>query len=328
MLLSIITPVYNVAHYLPATIESILNQSFRDFELILIDDGSTDGSNEICCRYANSDPRIRIIRQENQGVSAARNKGLECATGDIIGFVDSDDIIDHDMYQCLISTLLQSEADIVQCSHDRVSYASRGKDKSVCRNYECIDGKQFVRRMFTKQGSDYTNQVALWSKIYRKSLFKNIHFPEGQTYEDEHETYKICLAANRIALIEEPLYHYIHRDNSIITGTSPRKMLDKQKAIYDRLLWLPVRLPELEKKCVMSFAAYSEHILCDLWQAGETTAANNALNLMLKGIRGYESYLNRYDRFYIRLLRHGLFKDWILRNSFAPLQKLISKIRR
>lgn len=326
MLLSIITPVYNVAPYLASTIESILGQTFKDFELILVDDGSTDGSREICMKYADQDTRIRLISQSNQGVSAARNKGLDSAKGDVIGFVDSDDIIDPDMYQIMINIMTLTDSDIVQCNHDRV-------DTPLCRSrknhpeYKCIDGAEFVRRMFSKQGRDYTNQVSLCTKIYKKKLFDKIQFPVGQTYEDEQETYKACLSAHKIALTDEILYHYIKRENSIITGISPRKMLDKQKSLYDRCQWLPLRMPELEKACLSSFISYSKHILCELWKHENSSSFNDARALMLAALQNHQSYLNKYDWLYLNLLKYGLCKSWIMKNDFSPIQNLICKLK-
>ena len=120
MKLSIIVPVYNVAQWLPETVDSVLEQTFRDFELILVDDGSGDGSGEICDSYAEKDSRVRVIHQKNAGVSAARNAGVAAAEGDWIGFVDSDDIIEKDMFAVMMALAEQYGADVVQCQHDRL----------------------------------------------------------------------------------------------------------------------------------------------------------------------------------------------------------------
>ena len=116
MKLSIIIPVYNVKSFLPEAVESVLAQSFRDFELILVDDGATDGSGEICDRYAGEDSRIKVIHQKNAGVSAARNAGVSAAQGEYIGFTDSDDIIERDMYQRMMTVQVRST---VQCAPTR-----------------------------------------------------------------------------------------------------------------------------------------------------------------------------------------------------------------
>lgn len=327
IILSIITPVYNVAPYLDATIKSILNQTYHDFELILVNDGSTDGSLEICRKYELEDSRVKVVTQKNQGVSAARNKGLEVVQGDIIGFVDSDDLVDINMYQRMIDVMKQSQADIVQCCHDRICSSDRSNTYSSQSKCECISGRDFVKRMFKKRGADYTNQVSLWSKIYKRELIEKTVFPIGQTYEDEQETYKICYSAKRIALIDDVLYHYIKRENSIITGIAPRKMLDKQKSLYDRLQWLPQREPGLVHECVNTFSEYSKHISCQLWKAGDKEHRYQAIKLLLKGIDKYRLELNRYDRLYMWMLRRNIGKSWILGADFAPIQKLISKLR-
>lgn len=320
MKLSIIIPVYNVAQWLPDTIESVLIQSFRDFELILVDDGSTDGSGEICDRYAEKDSRVRVIHQKNAGVSAARNAGVAAAAGKYIGFVDSDDIIETDMYAVMMALAVKYHADIVQCRHDRAN-ALNGAKRSD--DTETMNGETFVRRMFTKRGSDYTNQVALWSKIYRCGLFKGIVFPVGRVYEDEQETYKLCLKAQRIVETPDVLYHYIKRENSIITGVSAKKMLDKQQALLDRLDYLPRRMPELEKQCCESFLRFSENILCQLYLAGEKTAVDQAIAVLLSQRKRLKPWMNQYERLYLPMLK--IAKRWILGNDFEPIQRRIGR---
>ena len=156
MKLSIIIPVYNVELYLPQAVESVLAQSFRDFELILVDDGATDGSGEICDRYAGEDSRVKVIHQKNAGVSAARNAGVAAAQGEYIGFTDSDDIIERDMYQRMIALAQRYNAEVVQCEHDRA-----GTLNGAVRSDEVtlMDGEAFVRRIFTKQSGRYSMDV-------------------------------------------------------------------------------------------------------------------------------------------------------------------------
>ena len=325
MKLSIIIPVYNVAAWLPETVDSVLAQSFRDFELILVDDGATDGSGEICDFYAAKDPRVRVIHQKNAGVSAARNTGVAAARGEYIGFTDSDDIIEKDMYAVMMSLAEKHNADVVQCRHDRANTLNEAlrQDDSVV-----MTGEEFVRRMFTKNGLDYTNQVALWSKIYKKELFENIVFPVGQVYEDEQETYKLCLKAVRLVETNDILYHYIKRENSIITGVSPKKMLDKQAALLDRLNYLPQRLPELEQQCCVRFARYCEGILCELYTTGKEEALEIAGQVFSSQFRRLKPWLNKYERLYIPMMKWGWARKLILGSEFEPIQRLMSIIRK
>lgn len=326
-MLSIITPVYNVSSYLPATIESILGQSYRDFELILIDDGSSDNSYEICRSYASEDSRIRLVRQANKGVSAARNLGVKLAKGEIIGFVDGDDLIEPDMYQLMIYIMNDSGADIVQCCHDRTDKVLNSCGGMVISNYHCVGGSDFIHRMFTKTGGEYTNQIALWSKIYKKELFEGVFFPVGQTYEDEHETYKICFKAYKIAITDAVLYHYISRENSIITGVTPKKMLDKQNALCYRVQWMALYMPDLYEKCLGYFNNYSKHIICQLWKI-DKKACDNAIRLLLMTTNNEQDKLSIYDRFYYILLNHNICKKWILKNDFVPIQNFLSIIKK
>lgn len=325
MKLSIIIPVYNASVWLPDTIESVLAQSFRNYELILVDDGSTDSSGVICDSYAQKDNRVRVIHQKNAGVSAARNTGVTVATGEYIGFVDSDDLIEADMYAVMMGLAEQYDADVVQCQHDRADILN---GSSRAEAVVSLDGEAFVRRMFTKTGGDYTNQVALWSKIYRRELFDGVSFPDGQVYEDEQETYKLCLKAEKIIETPEILYHYIRREESIITGISAKKMLDKQLALLDRLHYLPERLPDLEKECCESFLRFSENILCKMYEAGEEESINEALSVLFSEKKRLRPWMNKYERLYLPALRWKYTRVKILKNEFEPIQKCLRTIRR
>ncbi len=324
MKLSIIIPVYNVRQWLEETVKSVLNQTFRDFELILIDDGSTDGSGGVCDTFASADCRVRVIHQDNAGVSAARNAGLDAAKGEYIGWVDSDDIIEADMFQRMISLAESNKADIVQCQHDRTCELN-GNSRSD--KIELLDGANFVRRMFTKQGGTYTNQVALWSKIYCKKLWNDVRFPAGMVYEDEMQTYKVCMKAEKIVETEDVLYHYVKRENSIITGETHKKLLDKQKALADRLNYLPRKLPNLEAVCAQTFLGFSKSILCQMHQQGDALSVQHGVDLLLANKEKLKQYASKYDRIYLQRLKSKRGRHWVLTNGFEPIQKMIRRLK-
>lgn len=324
MKLSIIIPVYNVRQWLEETVNSVLNQTFRDFELILVDDGATDGSGKLCDRLALADNRVRVIHQENAGVSAARNAGLDAAKGEYIGWVDSDDIIEADMFQRLILLAESHNADIVQCQHDRACELN-GSGRSDTVNI--MNGADFVRRMFTKKGGVYTNQVALWSKIYRKALWEDIRFPVGMVYEDEMQTYKVCLKATKIIETEDVLYHYVKRENSIITGESHKKLLDKQRALADRLSYLPHKLPDLEAVCAQTFLGFSANILSRMYQAEDTESVQQGLGMLFQHYDIVKKYANKYNRIYLPLMKRKCGRRWVLANDFEPIQKMIRTVK-
>lgn len=324
MKLSIIIPVYNVRQWLEETVSSVLNQTFRDFELILVDDGATDGSGELCDTFAAADSRVRVIHQANAGVSAARNAGLDAAQGQFIGWVDSDDIIEADMFLRLVTLAENHNADIAQCQHDRACELNANPRMDAV---ELLDGPSFVRRMFTKQGGSYTNQVALWSKIYRKTLWDDIRFPVGMVYEDEMQTYKVCLKAAKIIETEDILYHYVKRENSIITGETHKKMLDKQKALADRLSYLPQRMPELEMLCAQSFLGFSKNILCQMHRQEDKACVQQGIDLLLANKEKLKKHISKYDRIYLRRLKSKRGKRWVLSNDFEPIQKMIRRLK-
>ena len=324
MKLSIIIPVYNVRQWLEGTINSVLNQTFRDFELILVDDGATDGSGALCDAFAAADSRVKVIHQENAGVSAARNAGLDAAQGEFVGWVDSDDIIEADMFQRLVSMAQSHNADIAQCQHDRACELNGSARTDAV---EILDGPSFVRRIFAKQGGAYTNQVALWSKLYRKTLWTNIRFPVGMVYEDEMQTYKVCLKAKTIVETEDILYHYVKRENSIITDESHKKMLDKQKALADRLTYLPAKMPDMEAVCAQSFLRFSANILCKMYQASDMESVHSGLDLLMTHYGLLIRYANKYERTYLPLLKTKYGRHLVLNNDFEPIQKIIRRLK-
>ena len=324
MKLSIIIPVYNVRQWLEDTVKSVLNQTFWDFELILVDDGASDGSGELCDAFALADERVRVIHQKNAGVSAARNAGLDAAKGEYIGWVDSDDVIEADMYERLMLLAEKHNADIAQCQHDRSNQLNRSTRTDVV---ETLDGPSFVRRIFTKQGGKNTNQVSLCSKVFKSKLFEDIRFPVGQVYEDEMQTYKVCLQAEKIVETEDILYHYVKRENSIITGVTHKKMLDRQKALEDRLKYLPTKLPDLEKVCCETFFHWSAHILCQMYQAKDIVSVEQGMDLLLKHYDVVKRYANKYNRIYLPLLKSKWGRQWVLSNDFEPIQKMIRRLK-
>lgn len=212
MKISIIVPIYNVEIYLEKCINSILNQTLSDFELIMVNDGSTDRSGEICDKYGMIDSRIKIIHKKNGGLSSARNAGLDVARGEYIGFVDSDDYIDKQMYEKMIEKSIKSNSDIVICD---MKYNLNGKDISqtqfkdfgiMNRNEALI--KYFNHRYFKSHAQN---------KIYKKELFNNIRFPEGKLFEDVAVFYKLLYKSRRISFINEKLYIYNQGNSNSIT---------------------------------------------------------------------------------------------------------------
>ena len=220
--ISVIVPVYNVEEYLPRCLESILGQTYRDLQVILVDDGSTDGSSRLCAEFAERDPRIECIRISNSGVSAARNRGLEAAKGRWIGFVDADDYIEAGFYETLVTHLTHSDKQIVCCG-------VRAEDTEGNR-IERFKGRRFpaVEQDFDRDDAllRYLNPDtrilywAVWNKLYSAELLKGIAFENGRVIAEDFDfTLRCFLRSNGLRYIPDELYHYLVRPGSAITGS-------------------------------------------------------------------------------------------------------------
>jgi len=222
-LISVIVPVYNVEKYLPQCINSILNQTIKNLEIILVDDGSLDRSGKICDEFSEKDNRIIVIHKENNGLSSARNAGLEIATGNYLGFVDSDDWLDENMYETLLSLSKDTNADISCCDFFKTA---NGEDKIPPINNEVIKSFNNIEGLNNFYTDLYTQTVVAWNKLYTRTLFDNVIYPTGKIHEDEGTTYKLFYKSNKITYTNRALYYYRKTPNSITTSKFNKKRLD------------------------------------------------------------------------------------------------------
>ncbi|MFR5264943.1 glycosyltransferase family 2 protein [Clostridium sp.] len=232
-MISVIVPIYNVEKYLENCINSILNQSYKDFELILVDDGSPDNCGKICDDYAKKDSRIKVIHKKNGGLSDARNVGIEAAKGEYISFIDSDDWIHKDFYLTLFNALSSSNSDIAICNFLKVSNNDI-KDKIINTNptVETLSNLEVLNDLYS---DNYVNCIIACNKLYKTILFKDIKFPVGKIHEDEFTTPKVLFESNKIAIIDEPLYYYRQTPNSIMNREFNIANLSFLEAIENRL---------------------------------------------------------------------------------------------
>ena len=213
-LVSVIVPVYNVEKYLRQCLDSILGQTYKNLEIIIVNDGSTDSSANIIKEYKKTDDRIVVISQKNQGLSAARNAGVKKATGNYIMFVDSDDWIAPD----IVEYLRPGRADVSICSHYE---SSEGKNVSFNKSFKrkSMNPKMALTAMLKEHGF----MVSAWGKLYKKDLFEDVFFPVGKLHEDLGTTYKLILASKKVVFLPEPKYYYRQREDSIIHEFDDRK---------------------------------------------------------------------------------------------------------
>lgn len=230
-IISVIVPVYNVEKYLSKCIDSIINQSLTDIEIILVNDGSTDGSGLICDKYALKDSRIKVLHKSNGGLSDARNKGIEVATGEYIGFIDSDDWISKNMFEKLYNISKINNADIVQSNYIESYNEDISIDKNINEEISIYSPMEMLEQLYTEKS---IKTVVVWNKLYRRELFKDIRFPKGKIHEDEFTTYKLIHKSRTVADINLPLYYYRQREGSIMKSNFSIKNLSVIEAIIER----------------------------------------------------------------------------------------------
>lgn len=224
-LLSIIVPVYDVERYLPKCMDSILAQTFTDFELILVDDGSPDNCPALCDAAAAKDARIRVLHQKNGGLSAARNAGLDVARGEWIGFVDSDDYIAPEMYETLYKAVQSTGADLALCDYVKVDETG-----ALCtQTHVAVPQKSLTGRELLQKAYWTTVQIAC-NKLYHRTIFAQLRYPVGKLNEDFFVIPEICLNTQKAVVVPDVLYYYVQRGDSIMGKSRTLRHYDAAEA--------------------------------------------------------------------------------------------------
>lgn len=236
-LISIILPIYNIEKYLNKCMKTIMNQTYHNIEIIMVDDGSTDGCFELCEKYKKEDKRIVVYHKKNGGLSDARNYGISRANGEYIACIDPDDFVDEDYIEYLYWLIDKYKVDISICQsevhYDNGKIVNRGND----RKDECLSTDVCLKRMLYHDVID----TSAWGKLYSKKLFEHISYPKGRIFEDIGTTYALMMQCSKIAVGYKSKYHYIFHDNSIVNSDfNPNKfdlllMTDKMaKEVTDK----------------------------------------------------------------------------------------------
>ena len=301
-LLSVIVPVYKVEKYLAACLDSILAQTYTNFELIVIDDGSPDGCAAICDSYAERDKRVRVIHQRNAGLAGARNKGLDEAKGELIGFVDSDDSISPDMYLLLYEAMSAGNADISVCNYRCVDEMGQpvGEEESPIKD-EVVVGNSAIIKKLEEDKSWFW--VTAWNKLYRRDLFESLRFPQGKLHEDEFIIHHILVRCNKAACVSDASYFYLQRGGSITGSSFSLSRLDGAEALFDRAKVL------LEH----GVSSYSAYYACSV-----------GLMVMTKGYECLDIHDSQYHKRYRELCMN--FR-WAASKLLASDLALICKMR-
>lgn len=213
ILVSVIIPVYNIEKYLKRCVDSVINQTYKNLEIILIDDGSTDNSGTICDDLALNDNRIIVIHHNNQGPSIARNKGIEIAKGEYISFVDGDDYCHPKMIEILLDEVIKNGSDISVCGFKKVFKFNTVEFEKVNEINSKTYTENKILELFFKADTHYDLNV-IWNKLYKAGLFSDIRFPEGRFHEDNAISYKLLDHSKSITIIFLDLYYYFQREGS------------------------------------------------------------------------------------------------------------------
>lgn len=269
---SIIVPVYNVEEYLKRCIQSIMQQTYSNLEILLIDDGSTDHSGAMCNEYANRDKRIRVIHKENGGLSDARNTGIEASTGEYLLFIDSDDYVDIHLVQSLLERLYYDNTDMVVCGIEKVDVeehiitepAWTLKDQTLSR-------KEYWQEFYKNSTVPY---VVAWNKLYKKQLFKQIRYPRGKIHEDEFVIHKILAECNSISVVGKKLYYYVQRQNSIMNRGYDSRRLQVLEAFANRMDYF---LEENQWDLAWKTIQRMRMVLCEAYQKMDVQQKQNQI---------------------------------------------------
>lgn len=296
-LISIIVPIYNIEKYIEECIKSILCQTYSKIEILLINDGSTDRSGEICQNYAQIDSRIKVLIKENGGLSSARNYGIKHAAGDYYLFVDGDDTIEKDMCQILLNLLKKKKAEIA------ISSMYRGEKKVKKERIQKYTPKSAIKQMLKEK----TFNTSACGKLFQKEVFNGIWFPEDKIYEDLATIYKVFHKAEKIIFYNVPLYYYRKREGSIMQQRFHKKKLDIIGISKEQIEFLKEFYPGLERISYNRLVRYCISFLKELAQNGDIE--NEAVCILQNYIKqGYPYYL--FSGYKITSKMFGLMVCW------------------
>jgi len=304
-LISVIVPVYNVEPYLKKCIESIINQTYNNLEIILVDDGSFDKSGEICDEYASIDSRIKVIHKENGGLSSARNAGINAASGEYLAFVDSDDWIETDMYELLYKSIKENNT-ALSCGGRYDVYLNE-KKAGLCPHEENkISSKEMILKIFETKECD----VSFCDKLFHKSLLESIRFPVGEINEDEAIIFSVVCDLDFVSLVNKPFYNYNHRENSITTSEFNNKKMVVLKNARNTLKITTNKFPDIEIQAKRYFSKKVFALLSMIAFSSKNTRKEfkGAYKELLNEIKTNKKILSRADKLRYLLLKTKTYR--------------------
>lgn len=249
-LISVIVPIYNVEQFLEKCLTSISSQTYKNLEVILVDDGATDNSGKICDKYAECNPNFKVVHKKNGGLSDARNTGLELCKGEYITFIDGDDYISQDYVEKLYNTLAKYNTDISVCAEQYVQYSENGEETIIKRPFNDYNGELVMTAAEALDNFIRQNMfdASACAKLYKTKCFEGIRFPCGYAYEDIGTIYKPFLKSKSVVFFSDRLYFYIQRQGSILhTNSNSKRYWDGIKMAESQYSDVIKQCPQLEK---------------------------------------------------------------------------------
>ena len=282
-LISVIVPVYKAEKYLDKCVESIVNQTYANLEIILVDDGSPDNCPLICDEWASKDKRIHVIHQSNSGGGTARNSALDIAKGNYITFVDSDDYISPIMYEFLFQQF-DEDIDIVECSYCVTNHDNTKFDEyDTLYELKCVGTETALRENI----NDRIFRQLIWNKMYRKSVIEDTRFPAGKRIDDEFWTYQVLSKARKLIYTDKVLYAYRQQGESVMHSLNATRRLEAIEAKIQRHEFICQNMPSLESISI-----------CNLWGTciyqGQLVIKNADSSLSADILAQLEEVLKRY----------------------------------
>lgn len=252
-LISVVVPIYKVEEFLPRCLDSLMEQTYKNLEIILVEDGSPDNCGTICDAYAARDSRFKVIHKENGGVSSSRNAGLEAVTGDLIAFVDGDDFVAPDIYERMYAHMTADpRLDVVYCACTRFPFQEKLLHMDFYPTGTVITGTEMARKMILDEITSH-----MWLGLFKRFCWEGIVFPLGRTYEDLTMTYRAFLKVGYVGFLMEPLYYYRVNDVSITQTVKPKKTYDIFLAFRDHYYSAGEEFPDLTGKCCARAAHFA-----------------------------------------------------------------------
>lgn len=308
--ISVIVPVYKVEKYLRKCVDSILAQTYKDFEVILVDDGSPDNCGKICDEYAKKDKRIKVVHKENGGLSDARNVGIKNAKGEYLSFIDSDDYVSPDFLEVLYRLANQNNADISVCEAVIVKEDQNAQFNNI-EKYELMDKNlALVEMIYFRKFS-----VNTWNKLYKKELFDEILFPKGLLYEDLATTYKLVDKSNKVVYTPAKLYAYVQRGGSIMGQTGYKMKKDKVEIVDEMTDYFA------ENSDKRLFAGIFNYLINDVYKmtsVGNLVSSKEYRKVLKKWYEKNKSsiktnqYISKKDKFILKLaVKHTKFLQFL-----------------